>query len=215
MRHIVEYVGGSKGDMVCRFLNREAPSMDKNGKTLPLSLELKMLNPFDYTLELFEKALVENEYEYMPAHPMWYTNDTRYMDLMKKHKYDIISIKFEQKHYTTISIENMIKNKLPDLLARLDEVPDFAYKMRAIPNNLFNEMLDDRKLLHYEDLFCSDQPFPHYPHRRTEWLSLVQDSWCDFHGHGYREFKLPKTFDGTRRPIPMVEHIEKYLSGFK
>ena len=45
MKKIIEYVGGTKGDMVCRFLNNMEPSLNNTGKTTPISTDLKLLDP--------------------------------------------------------------------------------------------------------------------------------------------------------------------------
>ena len=213
MKKIIEYVGGTKGDMVCRFLNNIKPSLNHTGKTYPISLCLKLINPFDYTLDHFEEVLSKNTYEYIPSHPLWITYDQKYVDLLKKYDYEILSIKFEPKHYITIQIESMIKNQLTGLLEKLDTAPDLAYKMRARTHKLFNEMTEHRTLLFYEELFCSDLAYPLHPHRKEEWLSLVENSWCDYNKHGYREFNLPESFEEGINPY--VINVEKYLKGMK
>ncbi len=57
----------------------------------------------------------------------------------------------------------------------------------------FDEMTNDRTLLHYDDLFLSNScPFPDYSHREDEWLMLVDQSWCDYDENGYRKFEVPE-----------------------
>ena len=126
-KYIFEYVGGSKGDMVVRFLNGVEPdiSFDRANKTEPQELGcvnwLKLISARDMTLERFEEVLSVNPYEYVPAHPLWCCCPTtildtenllysKYMDLLKKYNYEIISLKFEPKHYVTIFIERVLKN---------------------------------------------------------------------------------------------------------
>ena len=126
-KYVFEYVGGTKGDMVVRFLNGVEPdiSFDRANKTEPQPLEcenwLKLVSQRDMTLERFEEVLSVNPYEYVPAHPLWCccpttlqgTENTlysQYMDLLKKYDYELISLKFEPKHYVTIFIERVLKN---------------------------------------------------------------------------------------------------------
>ena len=114
-KYIIEYAGGTKGDMLCRFLNSIASDQDSKGKTLPLEWEggfnwLKLVNPYDLTLERVEDVLSKNPYKFLPAHILWVTYDKNYRDLLKKYNYEIWSIKFEPKHYLTIQIESLLKN---------------------------------------------------------------------------------------------------------
>ena len=114
-KYIIEYAGGTKGDMLCRFLNSIASDQDSTGKTLPLGWEdgfnwLKLVNPYELTLERFEDVLSKNPYKFLPAHILWVTYDKNYRDLLKKYNYEIWSIKFEPKHYLTIQIEALLKN---------------------------------------------------------------------------------------------------------
>ena len=82
---------------------------------------LKLVSQRDMTLERFEEVLSVNPYEYVPAHPLWCCCPTtiqgtenvlysKYIDLLKKYDYEIISLKFEPKHYVTIFIERVLKN---------------------------------------------------------------------------------------------------------
>ena len=127
MKYIFEYVGGTKGDMTVRFLNGVEPdiSFDRANKSEPQPLEcenwLKLIREKDMTLERFEEVLSVNPYEYVPAHPLWCCCPTtlrgeknllysNYMDLLEEYDYEIISLKFEPKHYVTIFIERVLKN---------------------------------------------------------------------------------------------------------
>jgi hypothetical protein len=125
-KYIFEYVGGTKGDMVVRFLNGHEPniSFDCANRTEPQFLGcenwLKLMWSKDLTLERFEEVLSVNPYEYVPAHALWCCHPTtfegtknlsypKYMDLLKKYNYEILSLKFEPKHYVTIYIERILK----------------------------------------------------------------------------------------------------------
>ena len=76
-KYIFEYVGGTKGDMVVRFLNGVEPSIrfDRQNITEPQYLGcenwLKLVSQRDMTLERFEEVLSVNPYQYVPAHPLW------------------------------------------------------------------------------------------------------------------------------------------------
>ena len=253
-KYVFEYVGGTKGDMVVRFLNGVEPdiSFDRANKTEPQPLEcenwLKLVSQRDMTLERFEEVLSVNPYEYVPAHPLWCccpttlqgTENTlysRYMDLLKEYDYEIISLKFEPKHYVTIFIERVLKNNYkvdlplgpmvpsdpadwPDQFRWRNSIIDSGVRstnqsfikqlsleeaFRGGPAEIFarfnstpargkfNEMTNDRILLHYDDLFRNDScPFPELSHRGDEWLMLVEQSWCDYDENDYRKFEVPE-----------------------
>ena len=231
-KYILEYVGGTKGDMVVRFLNGVEPdiSFDRANKTEPQELEcenwLKLINPKDMTLERFEEVLSVNPYEYLPAHPLWCCCPTdlqgaenllysKYMDLLKEYDYEIMSLKFEPKHYVTIFIERVLKNNhkhgtTSDSGVRssnqslikqlsLEEAfsggpPQIFARFNSTPaRKKYNEMTNDRIVVHYDDLFCSDScPFPEHSHREDEWLMLIEQSWCNYDENDYRKFKVPE-----------------------
>jgi len=231
MKYIFEYVGGTKGDMTVRFLNGVEPdiSFDRANKTEPQPLEcenwLKLIRESDMTLERFEEVLSVNPYEYVPAHPLWCCSpttiqgtenvlDSEYIDLLMKYDYEIISLKFEPKHYVTIFIERVLKNdykhggitendvrssnqtflKQLSLEEAFQGGPTEIFKrFNSTPaRSKFIEMTNDRTLLHYDDLFLSDScPFPEHAHREDEWLMLVEQSWCDYNENGYRKFEVP------------------------
>jgi hypothetical protein len=113
-KYIIEYLGGTKGDMLCRFLNNLKPDLESTGKSKPVKSSvpswLKIMDPNELTLERFDEALSKNLYEYMPAHALWVTNNKDYRDLLKKYNYEIYSLKFKPEHYVTIIIEALIKN---------------------------------------------------------------------------------------------------------
>ena len=230
-KYIFEYVGGSKGDMVARFLNGVEPdiSFDRANKTEPLPLDcenwLKLIRAKDMTLERFEEVLSVNPHEYLPAHPLWCCCPTtlhgeenslysNYIDLLKKYNYEIISLKFEPKHYVTIFIERVLKNNYKYNVVTDNDVRSsngqflkqlsleeafsggpsqiFARFNSTQARKKFNEMTNDRTLLHYEELFCSNLPYPLHPHREDEWLMLVEQSWCKYDENDYRKFEVPE-----------------------
>ena len=230
-KYILEYVAGTKGDMVVRFLNGHEPniSFDRANKTEPQFLGcnnwLKLTGAKDLTLERFEEVLSVNPYEYVPAHPLWCCCPTtlhgeenllysKYMDLLKKYNYEIISLKFEPKHYVTIFIERVLKNNYKYNVVTDNDVRSsngqflkqlsleeafsggpsqiFARFNSTQARKKFNEMTNDRTLLHYEELFCSNLPYPLHPHREDEWLMLVEQSWCDYDENDYRKFEVPE-----------------------
>jgi len=272
-KYIIEYVGGTKGDMVCMFLNNAPPNQDGTGKTSPLEVGctnwLKLMIPTELTLDRFEEVLATNPHTYLPSHPLWVVYNPKYLDLVKKYNYEIYSLKFDKKHYITIRIESILKNtfkqkdndisilnggtrthkQLVDLLNTLfyeeKKVPDWFkdanpnydfskfkdiftekitdrtfgvqtefYRQRARYNRLFNEMTEHRTLLSYEELFCSDLPYPLKPDRKEEWLNLVENSWCNYDKGGYREFTVPEKFynygkvPGYLKPI--IDFLEEW-----
>jgi len=233
-KYIFEYVGGTKGDMVVRFLNGHEPniSFDRANKSEPQPLGcenwLKLMWVKDLTLERFEEVLSVNPYEYVPAHALWCCHPTtfegtknlsypKYMDLLKKYNYEILSLKFEPKHYVTIFIEVVLKatdrlrtykdeneNEISEVkklnnyknndsikILELSPLEIFGRKYRGYKK--LNELTENRTLLHYDDLFCSDScPFPEHSHREDEWLMLIEQSWCNYDENDYRKFEVPE-----------------------
>ena len=163
----------------------------------------------------------------------------------QKYNYEIISLKFEPKHYITIVIESIIKvnksasedniisqinrsggfnhKKFPNIdpsalsyeekqklfgihhkwtvtldekrklaLESLEQGPSWLYKNKQSYFKLFNEMTENRTLVYYDELFCSDLPYPLKPDRKEEWLYLVDNSWCDYDENDYRKFTIPE-----------------------
>ena len=255
-KYIIEYCGGTKGDMLCRFLNNLPADQNSTGKSShnrwPWDgsnwLKAPKINgvELDLTLDRFEEALWRNPYEFTVAHPLWIIDIKDYRDLLKEYNYEIYSIKFKPKHYATIRIESLIKNfhnredwekidilnvlffslKLPPPEWLLDSdkklmktvfteteaekktvqlLDLWARKWRPMasasdrycpytPSGLasFNEMTEHRTILNYEDLYLGGYPFPDLPDREKEWKDLVENSWCDYNGRGYRKFEEPK-----------------------
>ena len=114
---------------------------------------------------------------------------------------------FVIKFVTTVSIMNI--NKLQSII-------EFARQYDL--QNLFNIMTENRTLLHYEDLFCTDAPFPNLPEREDEWLMLVHQSWCETDKCGYRNFEVPdgwEKYKYTNDPHhqKIIDHVKKWIDG--
>ena len=115
-KYIIEYVGGSKGDLLCRFLNNETSKIetDRSNKTDPSEIGcfnwLKLACPYHLTLERFEEVLATNTKKYVPAHPLWVTHDDRYWELLEYYNYKILQLRFDESQYVTIRIESNLKN---------------------------------------------------------------------------------------------------------
>lgn len=116
-QYIIEYMGGTKGDLLCRFLNGFDPdiSSQRSNVTIPPDIGcinwLRLANPYHLTLDRFEEVLVTNSHKFLSAHPLWVTYNKKYLELLDTHDYKIIKLRFEKKHYTTISIESNLKNR--------------------------------------------------------------------------------------------------------
>lgn len=121
-------MGGTKGDLLCRFLNGSDSDIlpEKENKTNPTDIGcinwLKLANPYHLTIARFEEVLVTNPYKYVSAHPLWVTYNKEYLEVLEIYDYKILKLRYEKKHYTTIRIESTLKNrnllKGPDLLER-------------------------------------------------------------------------------------------------
>ena len=125
-KYIIEYVGGSKGDLLCRFLNNETSKIEttRSNKTNPSDIGcfnwLKLACPYHLTLDRFEEVLATNTKKYVPAHPLWITYYDRYLKLLEQYDYKILQLRFEESQYVTIRIESNLKNvdagKHPEIL---------------------------------------------------------------------------------------------------
>ena len=116
-QYIIEYMGGSKGDLLCRFLNGFDPDIrpERANITNPSDIGcinwLKLWNPYHLTINRFEEVLVTNSHKYLSAHPLWVTYNKEYLKVLDTHSYKILKLRFEKKHYTTIRIESNLKNR--------------------------------------------------------------------------------------------------------
>ena len=251
-RYIFEYVSGTKGDLVVRFLNGLEPNInpEQSNRTSPAHIGctnwLKVIDINELTLERFEEVLSINPFEYLTAHALWVCYDKRYMDLLEKYDYEIISLKFEPKHYVTIGVERILKIhtgsyiqsesvigqmnsryakekhnielKRKNALRRLELGSARLFASQLTYNKLFNEMTENRTLMQYEELFCTDIPFPLQPHREDEWLMLVEESWCDTDKCDYRKFEVPENYEDHVYPDgvyvrELINHIMEFKNG--
>ena len=192
--------------MLVRFLNNMSPDQDSTGKSggMPISCEnwLKLVNPYELTVDRFEEVLEKNQFKFLSSHPLWVLYNKDYRDLLKKHNYEIWSIKVEPKHHVTILIEGLLKNmpldrdkanfilknklhphninilnasffedhqkldiqnlqnkRIKRVRNILKNTTSHLYEMRACFHRLFNEMIEDRTLLHYlADMYHKLQP---------------------------------------------------------
>ena len=140
-KYIIEYCGGTKGDLLCRFLNNDNSQFlpDRANKTEPADIGclnwLKLADPYQLTLERFEEVLSTNTKKYLPAHPLWVTYDDDYNLLLKKYDYEIMQLRFEECQYITIRIESNLKN------ANAIDHPDPNYIVQLL-NTVFWKGLD-------------------------------------------------------------------------
>ena len=250
--------------MLVRFLNNMSPDQDSTGKSggMPISCEnwLKLVNPYELTVDRFEEVLEKNQFKFLSSHPLWVLYNKDYRDLLKKHNYEIWSIKFEPKHHVTILIEGLLKNmpldrdkanfilknklhphninilnasffedhqkldiqnlqnkRIKRVRNILKNTTSHLYEMRACFHRLFNEMIEDRTLLHYQHLYLQEYPFPYMPDREKEWYGLVNNSWCDYNEHGYRKFEEPKVEwrEIVRKNNKYTQTVIRYLEQWK
>ncbi len=114
MKYIIEYMAGSKGDLLVRFLNGIDSDFMAGNRTAPVTGDyinwLKLLDPNTLSLERFKEVLASNTQKYISAHPLWVTLDKNYIDILNKYQYNIIKLNLEPKHYVTVRIESILKN---------------------------------------------------------------------------------------------------------
>jgi hypothetical protein len=113
---VIEYLGGTKGDFLTRFLNNEKfiqNSLTNKSKVFPIHL-----TPYEYIaknqavpLDIFCKILEEGKkYRFINAHELFFLNKKIYFEELRKRNYSIKKIIFSKKYYKTIYIESFIKN---------------------------------------------------------------------------------------------------------
>lgn len=114
-RYIIEYLGGCKGDMLTALLNRENLSIDDLRKVDRKGISLKDINnPLDpvgiilSAAELDKKLRILTE-KFTTSHNLYFLKRSHH-DVLDRLNFRIIKITFEEKHYQTIRIENLIKN---------------------------------------------------------------------------------------------------------
>ena len=234
-KYIIEYLGGSKGDLLVRFLNREPANFAANNRTLAnISYInwLKLVNPYDLTLQRFEEVLVNNDKNYVPAHPLWVTLDNNYLELLDKHNYKIIKVSVDPKHYITVRIESILKNivsgfstheiveimnsvyiqgkdlnsfTFSDISSRKININDEQqiWNQRADVFRLFDKVLiNNRQAASYDSLFLDFTNDLLNGYDLDAWKILVNKSWCDFDGAGYRKNiiknEIPQTLYGKQ-----------------
>jgi hypothetical protein len=241
-RYIIEYTAGSKGDLLCRFLNNSDPKFIKANRTQPADVDyinwLKLANPDMLTLDRFEEVLDKNNNKYIPAHCLWVTVDKNYELLLKSYNYEIIKLVFEPKHFKTIRIESIIKNMVQDILptqvidlinsvwykrfdwntftlndlnGRVKEIDeDVMWDSRADVFKLFIENCNENKtLVDYEDLYINFSSDLLKGYDLDKWKSLVEKSWCDFEGSGYREYNQNDKIIQTRYGKKIVSYLKE------
>ena len=241
MKYIIEFMGGSKGDLLVRFLNGLDANFIAGNRTAPVSENfinwLKLLDPNILTLERFEEVLASNTKKYISAHPLWVTLDKNYIDVLNKYQYNIIKVKLEPKHYVTVRIESILKNiredKQPTIIDILNtlyfkqkELTNFLYKDIAGNKNspiteqvawedrsdvaeLFNNrLIDNRKTVDYDELYIDFTSELLNGYDLDKWKQLVEKSWGDYQGNGYREYKSLGTIPSTRLGNTINTYLE-------
>jgi len=155
-QYILEYMAGTKGDLLCRFLNGLDSDLwpGRANKTNPPDIGclnwLKLANPYHLTLDRFEEVLDTNTHKFLPAHPLWVTYDKEYLLLLDEYDYKILKLRYEKNQYITIRIEANLKNgKALDTPAGMNSAPTtaiFGYLVGFL-NVMFWKGLDTNSFL--------------------------------------------------------------------
>jgi len=217
-KYIIEYVSGTKGDLLCRFLNNQKLYVDGNNKTIPADIGcinwLKLLNPYHLTEERMREVLDKNPFTYLPSHPLW----KDWSPLLELYDYEIIKLRFDQRHYRTIYLESRIKNNIraqdaahlmnqlfwsgaswdsfitSDIEKELSPV-ELLWTDRVKVYELFLNMTNNRTFIEYNDLFIEFRSDIFEGYDLDEWKQFVFSSWCEaspeLFKEGYRDFSLP------------------------
>lgn len=114
-KYIIEYVAGTKGDMLVRFLNNSPTHLLENNRTLPTVIGMPNWLKIQYkegqTLSRYRQILEKNTNKFISAHVQHHFGHNKDFDnLLNELDYKIIKIVFEQKYYKTILIESLVKN---------------------------------------------------------------------------------------------------------
>ena len=192
---------------------------------------LKLLDPNTLSPERFEEVLANNSEKYISAHPLWVTLNKKYIDLLDKYQYNIIKLKLEPKHYVTVRIESILKNMHQDFAQtaivdilnvcffKKKDLSNFLYRdisantsnfiteerawnQRSDVAELFDQKLTaNRQIVEYDDLYINFSSQLLNGYDLDKWKQLVEHSWCDYIGNGYREYKplnkIPRTGYGN------------------
>ena len=116
-RYIVEYMAGTKGDMLVRFLNKMPPGIidqdDRRTVSAPIGMVnwLKSLNPKKNTVERSIEVLYKNTNKFIGAHELFHFGKNQEFDqTLEQLDYKVIKIVFGRRYYKTIIVESIIKN---------------------------------------------------------------------------------------------------------
>jgi hypothetical protein len=245
-KYIIEYTAGTKGDLLCRFLNNFEPKFIGSNRTEPVEVKyinwLKLANPNMLTLDRFEEVLFFNTNKYVPAHCLWVTVDSRYVELLNKYDYKIIKLLFEPKHFITVRIESILKNMVQDALPnQIIDLINFvwfrdldwntftlgslnnrvkqinkhtAWFSRCAVFKLFIENANENKeFISYSDLYLNFNCDILKGYDLDQWKGLVEKSWCVYDGEGYRDWNLKTPNHWLRNDYS--DTVERYLKEWK
>jgi hypothetical protein len=180
MKYIIEYLGGTRGDFLCNFLNTGQMFL-KNSETRTSSTiggSLKYLSMQSYyakkspEISVLDNHLYNCKDQFTPSHGLFYLS-AGCRQMIKDRNFQICKITFGKKYYVTILIEAFFKNieltpaigryltqnNLPNVQEnRSLAVDDFLQNIKNHSNyyfyNFFNKNDNQGKvLLDYEKLY--------------------------------------------------------------
>lgn len=119
MRYVLEYIGGTKGDMLTTLLiNKDELKFDelrravnRGNKLFLMELSAQISYAFkNPSIEEFKKRLLISNDKILTAHGLYFLQKKEYRDVLKELDFKVKKLIFEKRHYQTINIEGVFKN---------------------------------------------------------------------------------------------------------
>lgn len=139
---ILEYIPGTKGDFLARFLTDQSIKLTELGRSADLEESLKFLSRYkedvgyyNPSFDNFEKYLSKKFGKVITAHELFFlSNAKQYYSILQKYNMSIVKICYDKQFYKTIQIEDLFKNSKADYA---------DYKERIIKEHYQNQKIDD------------------------------------------------------------------------
>jgi hypothetical protein len=196
-KYIIEYVGGTKGDLITGFLNNtlQLTNINNVGKS-PYNLNFSKLkkftpnhnnrekqNPNEWKMpdkQDFIKVLEQDKFLFINSHKIWFLVDDSWYDIVENCGYTIKRISFDRKYFRDVRIESLFKNStkynaesLQFELSKLKE--NYIHYLRYNKETYRRETWDYESLFKNFEIFNEDPVFKNYD--IETYKKLVEKSW--------------------------------------
>ena len=115
MKYIIEYLGGTRGDFLCNFLNSGQIFLKSFNTSKTMGYSLKHFSMQSYytkktpALRLLNNHLNNCKDKFTPSHGLFHLS-TECRQLINDRNFKICKITFSKKYYVSILIESFVKN---------------------------------------------------------------------------------------------------------